>query len=181
MARERIPPSVSSAIGGFDKVSVLPDVLRFGLKVVFCGTASGTKSRNVGYYYAGAGNRFWGVLYETGLTPRKFSPRECYSLTKYGIGLTDLAKNSSGRDKAILKADFDIVSFRAKIEKFAPKVVAFNGKKAAKVFLKHIVNYGRQPERIGKSVIFVLPSTSAAAGKYWDASYWRELADFIGS
>jgi double-stranded uracil-DNA glycosylase len=60
-------------------------------------------------------------------------------------------------------------------------VVAFNGKKSAGVFFGRNVNYGG-PEidkRIREIPIFVLPSTSAAARKFWDESYWRELADFI--
>ena len=42
---------------------VLPDVLERGLKVVFCGTALGPTSAQVGAYYAGPGNQFWDVLF----------------------------------------------------------------------------------------------------------------------
>lgn len=37
---------------------VLPDLLRPGLRVVFCGTAAGAASALSGAYYAGRGNRF---------------------------------------------------------------------------------------------------------------------------
>jgi TDG/mug DNA glycosylase family protein len=40
-------------------MSVLPDVLKPGLKVVFCGTAVGNKSARASAYYAGRGNQFW--------------------------------------------------------------------------------------------------------------------------
>jgi len=38
---------------------MLPDVLAANLDVVFCGTAAGKRSAEVGMYYAGPGNRFW--------------------------------------------------------------------------------------------------------------------------
>ncbi|HEU5143069.1 MAG TPA: uracil-DNA glycosylase family protein [Solirubrobacterales bacterium] len=50
-------------------MAVLPDLVRPGLRVVFCGTAAGTASARAGAYYAGPGNRFWETLRVTGLTP----------------------------------------------------------------------------------------------------------------
>ena len=79
-------------------MSVLPDVLKPGLRVVFCGTAVGSKSARAGAYYAGRGNQFWSVLYRVGLTPRQLEPQEFRLLLQYGIGLTDLAKRRSGSD-----------------------------------------------------------------------------------
>jgi TDG/mug DNA glycosylase family protein len=42
---------------------VLPDLLRPGLRIVFCGTAAGTVSAARGVYYAHPQNRFWSALY----------------------------------------------------------------------------------------------------------------------
>lgn len=39
-------------------MAILSDVLGPGLKVVFCGTAVGTRSVQTGAYYAGRGNQF---------------------------------------------------------------------------------------------------------------------------
>jgi len=55
---------------------VLPDILRPGMRVVFCGTAAGTAFARAGAYYAGPGNAFWATLHSTGLTPVRFSPAE---------------------------------------------------------------------------------------------------------
>jgi TDG/mug DNA glycosylase family protein len=160
---------------------VLPDVLKPNLNVVFCGTAAGATSARVGAYYAGIGNKFWEILFQTGLTSHKFAPHEYPALPQYGLGLTDLAKMRSGADEIISPSDFDILSFCTKINQFSPKVVAFNGKKAAEVFFGCRVNYGGPSfyERIIGTAIFVLPSTSAAARRYWDYSYWRDLSDFV--
>lgn len=159
---------------------VLPDVLVPDLKIVFCGTAAGSKSAAVGAYYAGPGNRFWATLNEVGLTPREFAPREFRGLIDHGIGFTDLAKHTSGSDAVLRSEDFDPAGFRARMEKFSPRAVAFNGKRAAGVFLGgSAVNYGRQPASLAGSAVFVLPSTSGAARGFWDLSYWHALAAFV--
>jgi TDG/mug DNA glycosylase family protein len=41
------------------------------------------------------------------------------------------------------------------------------------------VSYGCQPENIGKTAIFVLPSTSGSARGYWDESHWIDVAEFV--
>ena len=78
---------------------VLPDVIVPDLKIVFCGSAAGEKSARVGAYYAGPGNKFWRVLYEVRLTPRRLQPNEFSILPQFGIGLTDLVKTVSGGDR----------------------------------------------------------------------------------
>ena len=68
---------------------MLPDVLASDLKVVFCGTAVGDQSARRKAYYAGRGNKFWTILYRTGLTPIMLEPEEYEKLLDFDIGLTD--------------------------------------------------------------------------------------------
>ena len=159
-------------------MTVLPDVLQPGLRIVFCGTAVGSQAARIGAYYAGRGNQFWGVLARVGLTPRQLAPREFTELPKYGVGLTDLAKFVSGTDSDVASSSYDIEGLRGKIAKIEPRTLAFNGKRAAEAFLSCAASYGRQPESIGATVIFVLPSTSGAARGFWDESHWRDLASY---
>ncbi len=158
---------------------ILPDVLDYNLRIVFCGTAAGDVSAMRGAYYAGPGNRFWATLFKIGLTDRKLPPENFRDVLKYGIGLTDLAKSSYGADSTLAHSAFDIDSFREKMLKHSPSMIAFNGKKSAKTFLQHDISYGIKEEKIGASVIFVLPSTSGAARKFWDESYWMALRQYI--
>ncbi|MQL53752.1 mismatch-specific DNA-glycosylase [Desulfofundulus thermobenzoicus] len=160
-------------------MDILPDVIKPGLKVIFCVMAAGNRSATIGAYYAGRGNQFWAVLYRIGLTPRQLQPREYRSLLSYGIGLTDLVKSVSGNDNTLDKEFFDIIGLRQRLEKASPKVVAFNGKRAAMEFLGRPVKYGLQSERVGSSAVFVLPSTSGAARAYWNEQYWLELAEYV--
>ncbi len=158
-------------------VTILPDVLASGLRVVFCGTAAGDASARVGHYYAGPGNSFWKTLHGIGLTgDRILTPAEFASLAGYGVGLTDLAKNAAGTDDRIDAAEFDVAGLEAKILHYQPRILAFNGKNAARGFLGRPVDYGLQSKRIGSTEVFVLPSTSAAARRYWSLEPWRELA-----
>lgn len=159
--------------------NALPDVLMPGLKVVFCGTAAGARSAHVGAYYAGRGNKFWRTLHQIGLTPRLLDPHEFPSVTDYGIGLTDIAKTYSGPDVGLRRAHFDADGLRRRIEQFAPRALAFNGKKAAQAFYGAAVAYGQQTEPIGTTTVFMLPSTSGAASGFWDAGHWQRLADFL--
>lgn len=154
---------------------MLTDILTYNLKIVICGTAAGNKSAELKQYYAGRGNRFWKTLHETSLTPSLLTPADYEKLPSFGLGLTDLVKTKSGMDKALAKGDYDLDSFRAKIEKYAPKIICFNGKKAAESYLQRWVDYGLQPETIGKTKLFVAPSTSGAASRYWDLKTWCKL------
>jgi double-stranded uracil-DNA glycosylase len=163
-----------------DAAHVLPDVLSEGLKVVFCGTAAGARSAQVGAYYAGRGNKFWRTIFEIGLTPRLLEAGEFRLLPQYGIGLTDIAKTYSGADSGLRRIHFDAERLRHKLENAAPTVVAFNGKKAARSFYATDVPYGIQSEKLPVlTTVFVLPSTSGAANGFWNIRYWRELADFL--
>jgi TDG/mug DNA glycosylase family protein len=88
-------------------MSVLPDVLAPGLRIVFCGTAVSATSAQLGAYYAGPGNKFWVTLCKVGLTPRQLRPEEYATITQYGLGLTDLAKSVAGCDAALEDRHFD--------------------------------------------------------------------------
>lgn len=159
---------------------VLPDVLEPGLAVVFVGTAASRRSAEVGAPYAGPGNRFWDALYAAGFTPRRLDAREYRELPRYGIGLTGMAPEKIGNDDILTRSDFDAAGVRAKIAHYAPRVVAFVGKRAAQEFFgKPRVEYGLQAERLGETVFYVLPSPSGAARRYWDEAPWRALRAYV--
>jgi double-stranded uracil-DNA glycosylase len=133
----------------------------------------------VGAPYAGPGNRFWWVLHQTGLTPRELRPDEFGDLPRFGIGLTDLAKYTSGPDSSLARADFDPVAVIEKAERHHPGILAFVGKRAAQEVLGRRVGYGPQGVAIGVSDVWVVPSTSGAARGSWDAKPWHDLASRV--
>ena len=159
---------------------MLPDLLKPNLKVVFCGTAAGRKSAEVGFYYAGPGNKFWKTLFETGLTSRLLMPSEFKKLIEWDIGLTDMVKDKSGMDNVLSTSDFKNNGLIEKIEKYSPRFLCFNGKKAAKEFYGVLnVEYGLQVKNIKGTKIFVAPSTSGAANGFWDINQWISLANIV--
>ena len=155
-------------------------MLEPGLRVIFCGTAAGAVAARVGAPYAGPGNRFWWALHEVGLTPRELRPAEFRELPRYGLGLTDVAKHTSGGDASLVRSDFDAGAVVAKVERHAPGILAFVGKRAAQEVLGGRVDYGRQAVRIGTAEVWVMPSTSGAARGSWDLGPWRDLAAAVG-
>jgi TDG/mug DNA glycosylase family protein len=161
-------------------VSILPDILGPNLKVVFCGTAAGAVSAKRGAYYAGPGNKFWKIIHKIGLTDRVLTPEEYPEVQGFGIGLTDVAKLTSGADSTLRAAHFDRAGLRDAMVRHRPRALAFNGKKAAQVFLQRPCNYGRQAQFVGTTLIYVLPSTSGAANGSWSETPWHELARDLG-
>jgi TDG/mug DNA glycosylase family protein len=155
---------------------VLPDILRPDLRIVFCGTAAGSASARASAYYAGPGNAFWATLHSTGLTPTQLSPSEFERLPEFGIGLTDVCKVLHGSDQEVGTVEFDVSGLESRIAEAEPGNLAFNGKNAARAALDRSVGYGLQPERIGGAAVWVLPSTSGAARRFWDIEPWYELA-----
>jgi len=163
---------------------MIKDVLKDNLDVVFCGTARGTTSAAKGYFYAHGSNRFYGILHNAGFTPHMLRPEECFEINQYRIGLTDLVHTESGNDNEISVESYDINGFIEKMSQYAPKYIAFNGKKAASYALRYNgrtskVQIGLQEKMIGQSKVFVLPSTSGSASKYWEDAPWFALNNKI--
>lgn len=162
-------------------MTVLPDVLAPNLAIVFCGTAVSNVSARRGAYYAGPGNAFWPTLFAVGLTPRLLQPEEFREVLSCGLGLTDLVKAVSGVDSQLNDEHFDRDRLRATILRYGPKIVAFTSKRAGSEFLGRPVKYGLQSETVGSAMLFVLPSPSGAARRWWDVSPWQELAQLRGA
>jgi double-stranded uracil-DNA glycosylase len=160
----------------------LPDQLRDNLRLVFVGTAASTRSARDGHYYAHPGNRFWRTIHEVGITPRRYQANEFRTLLDLGIGFTDLSKSGAGMDRQIPARSIDVLGFKAKIEKYRPKTIAFTSKKAASLFYgkpSAMISLGRQQADGQFPDVFVLASPSGAASGHWTLQPWRELAAWI--
>ena len=169
---------------------ILPDLLIPNLKLVVCGSAVSTQSSQARSYYAGQGNKFWQVLHETGLTDRLLLTFQYRELLHYQIGLTDIAKKAAGVDAQIQQGDYDAAAFAERMEHFKPRIICFNGKKAAAVFRSWQIGRTVKTKEIGYGVLppptlqyapilFVAPSTSAAAQTYWAPEFWHQLAEQV--
>ena len=142
---------------------MLPDYLKPGLDVVFVGLNPSLKSAAVGHYYAGPGNQFWPFLAEAGFTDRLLRPDEDAEVLAYGIGLTDFVKRATRGVNDLKDQEFGngLDSLIAKIARFSPKFVCFNGKSGYQAAVGKC-DYGLQADDWSGTRLYVAPSTSGA-------------------
>lgn len=164
------------------KKHILPDRLKPGLKLVFCGTAAGRQSALLQAYYAHGQNKFWRALHEVGLTPRLFQPHDYEKLWELGIGLTDIAKHSYGMDHQLPRDALGpkaVAALKARIRKAQPRILAFTSLHGGRKVMGAAAAAGEQAERLGETRVFILPSPSPLAANHWDIGPWRALAKAV--
>jgi mismatch-specific thymine-DNA glycosylase len=161
----------------------LPDYLRRGMRLVVVGFNPGENSVRVGHYYAGRGNVFWPILYDSGVVPEPLEYTDDKRVIEFGIGLTDLVKRPTKGIEEIERHEFAEGRFvlAQKLEQFAPRVIAFNGKLVYEKFAQRPCKLGLQKERLYGAHVFVLPSTSGqnAKGRGQKLRYFKQLAKFL--
>lgn len=165
----------------------LPDYLRPGLTMIFVGFNPGERSARVGHYYAGRGNQFWPMLFESGLLPERLEPESDYRILEFGIGLTNVVKRWSRSANDLEARDFElgVPLLEKKLIDMAPRVVVFNGKMAYQKFRGRpsaTCGLGWQRQTVGGSRVFVLPSTSGRNGSLTRAeklACFRRLARWV--
>ena len=153
------------------------------MKLVIVGYHPTESSVRVGHYYAGRENEFWPLLFESGVVPEPFDYRDDKRVIEFGIGLTDLVKRPSKADEELSREDFaeGRIVLSQKLEEFAPRVVAFNGKLTYEQFAQRKCKYGLQKESLYGARVFVLPATPSVNGKgrSEQLQHFRKLAQLI--
>jgi double-stranded uracil-DNA glycosylase len=142
--------------------SSVPDVLAPGLSCIFCGINPGRVSAAAAAHFANPRNDFWRLLHDAGFTPRPYDPQEQFSLLELGIGVTNAAYRTTPGSGDLKRGDFDRVEFEARINSVLPRAVAFVGKEAYRGLFNERTELGPQIRSIGRTGLFVLPSTSPA-------------------
>jgi len=138
----------------------LPDHLRKGMKLIIVGCNPTDSSVRVGHYYAGRDNPFWPLLFESGVVPEPFDYHDDKRVIEFGIGLTDLVKKPSKTSDLLTREDFaeGRIVLSQKLEEFAPRVVAFNGRLTYEQFAQRKCKFGLQKEKLYGARVFVLPA-----------------------
>jgi mismatch-specific thymine-DNA glycosylase len=161
----------------------LPDYLRNGMKLIIVGCNPGDRSARVGHYYAGRGNEFWPLLYDSGVVPELLDHRDDKRMIEFGIGLTDLVKRPTKAIEELSREEFaeGRIMLAQKLEEYKPQVIAFNGVTTFKSFAQRPCKPGLQKEPLYGAQVFVLPSTSAknATGRGLKLRYFRQLAKLL--
>lgn len=155
----------------------LPDVVRPGLEVIFCGINPGTRSGDLAQHFARPGNRFWNVLHGAGFTDRLLSPAQQWVLLDYGIGITNIVARTTTSAADLTREELmsGAAELDAKMAVLAPKWMAVLGVQAYRTaFGRPRAMIGRQPETVGDETgLWLLPNPSGLQARY-------QLADMIG-
>src|SRR5947199_3115379 len=161
----------------------LPDHLRKGMKLVIVGCNPTDSSVRVGHYYAGRDNPFWPTLFDSGVIPEPYDYHDDKRVIEFAIGLTDLVKKPSNTPDMLSRGDFaeGRIVLSQKLEEFAPRVVAFNGKMTYEVFAQRKCKFGLQKESLYGARVYVLPATPGPALKTKNEKlqHFRKLAQLV--
>jgi double-stranded uracil-DNA glycosylase len=160
----------------------LPDHLRKGMKLVIVGCHPTESSVRVGHYYAGRENEFWPLLFDSGVVPEPFDYRDDKRVIEFGIGLTDLVKRPTKTTEELTREDFaeGRIVLSQKLEEFAPRVVAFNGRLTYEQFAQRKCRYGLQKELLYGARVYVLPATPASnSNRKEKLQHFRKLAQLV--
>lgn len=147
----------------------LPDLVRPGLRVLFCGINPGLYSAAVGCHFARPGNRFWRVLHVAGFSRRRLAPWEGRLLLRHGLGLTDLVPRATAVASELSAGELVAGRhrLRRKVLRLEPGWVAILGVGAYRTaFGRPHAGIGLQPDPLGPARVWVLPNPSGLNAGY---------------
>lgn len=161
------------------------NLLRHGLKLVFCGYNPSLRSGHTGHHYAHPGNRFWRVLYAAGITERLYAPEEDAALLEAGIGFTNLCPRPTRRADELTRGEIraGAEALRVTLERLRPSVVAYTGIGVYRWFrATSKATWGVQPTSAVSGVRdVVVPSPSGLNRMRFDelVEHYRVIAPFV--
>lgn len=83
------------------------ELLKNGLNLLFIGFNPSPKSAETGFNYAGPSNRFYRILYESGLSDEHLAPSDSRRLfDEYGYGFTNLVQRPTPRASDVSAAEY---------------------------------------------------------------------------
>jgi TDG/mug DNA glycosylase family protein len=103
------------------------------------------------------------VLHAAGFTDVRINPQHERRLLEYRCGITAVVTRPTKRADEVKTGEFKAAqrSFEAKIRRYAPRAVAFLGKRAFTGMTGHAVSiWGRQAIEFGGVMVWILPNPS---------------------
>ncbi|CAO3639018.1 unnamed protein product [Mucor hiemalis] len=163
---------------------------------MFVGINPGLTSAAKRHHYAGPTNHFWPCLSTSGLVDRVVTFKDDQHLPSlYKLGFTNLTARTTRTASELTLAEQreGIPILNSKIESLRPKIACFIGKGIYEIYSKKkCAKLGLQDESTaipwlngkGKTLLFVMPSTSgivAAYSKSDKARYFQDLNKVVNS
>jgi TDG/mug DNA glycosylase family protein len=133
-----------------------------------------------GHHFAGYSNRFWKLLFESGLVPVRIGYTDDRRLPEWGYGITNIVPRATPGIDTLERDEF--VAGRAvllrKIRRVRPRIVAAVGVTVFRALVpdhRGPVALGLQDELLAGARVFVLPNPS---GRNANFSYAEMLAAY---
>ena len=175
----------------------LRDRIAPGVRVLFVGINPGVRSATVGHHFAGPSNRFWKLMFESGLVSERIGYLDDDRLGEWGYGITNLVPRATPGIGDLRPVEY-AAGWRAlerKIRKHKPAVVALVGVTLYRAILPLIlppapaagrlvprIRLGAQRVTIHGARVFVLPNPSGRNANFSYAemrSAFRSLARYL--
>jgi TDG/mug DNA glycosylase family protein len=140
-----------------------PDILGSGLDVIFCGLNPAASAAVAGHNFSNRSNRFWTALHLAGFTDVQLQPRDERRLLEYGCGITAVVGRPTKRADEVLPQEFmkARLAFETKIRRYAPRSIAFLGKRALSTMIgQPDVEWGQHATGFAGTMAWVLPNPS---------------------
>ena len=141
-----------------------PDILTRGLDVVFCGLNPAASAAAAGHNFSSRSNRFWKVLHRAGFTDVPLQAHEERRLLDYGCGIIAVVGRPTQRVDEVSLEEFKAAraEFKAKIRRYAPRSIAFLGKRAVSAMIgQPVLDWGRLPREFAGTTAWILPNPSS--------------------
>ncbi|GGE39597.1 mismatch-specific DNA-glycosylase [Pullulanibacillus camelliae] len=144
--------------------SLLRDVIAKDLSILFIGFNPSLRSAEVGHHYASPNNRFWTILYRSGLTPYQLSADEDTHLLKWGYGSTNIVDRPTKAADEITPQEYaeGRIKLKEKLKTYQPKCACYVGKGVYLQFARlKSAPWGKQSySQVEGMIDFVVPSSS---------------------
>ncbi|WP_330984955.1 MULTISPECIES: G/U mismatch-specific DNA glycosylase [Enterobacterales] len=165
---------------------MVKDILKPGLRVVFCGINPGKSSAHLGLPFAHPANRFWKVLHLAGFTDRQLKPEEAEQMLDYGCGVTKLVERPTvqASEVALHELREGGRGLITKMQDYQPMALAILGKQAfEQAFSQRGAQWGKQDVTVGDTEVWILPNPSGLSRITLDklVEAYRELDDALSA
>ncbi|MBP2649885.1 MAG: mug [Firmicutes bacterium] len=161
------------------------DIIAPDLKILFIGFNPGERSAQTGHHFAGHSNRFWKLLFTSGLTPRQLKPEEDRLLLDFGYGITNIVARPSKAAAEITKDEYrqGRLILSAKLSRYQPNIACYAGIGVYKEFcgLNKVACGLQQAAAVPGITDFVLPSPSGLNRTLFDDQlfFYQQLHKMI--
>ena len=149
----------------------LRDCIRPGVRVLFVGINPGVRSSLTGHHFAGYSNRFWKLLFESGLVPQPIGYADDRRLPEWGFGITNIVPRPTPGIDSLTREEYGAGrhTLLRKVRRYRPGIVAMVGVTVFRAMFperKDAVRLGIQEERLAGARVFVLPNPSGRNANY---------------